>query len=247
MANDYFSLGFGFSCPEYLLCFTNAHSEAVEFKTTKHGPYGHLPIGSEIELWYYGDEQYLDPLSAELWYRSGRTLQLTDCQWLSYYENHTSIMLLNGFLDSAGFPLNIDIVNGCEFFDCTESGLDDENCEIDVTLFARKITVYKNETSFDSEDLSGMGAESCIPIGTFPVDDNEDFQPSATVLLNGVVRSVHHLINPATELTYWNVTLDCCGIPFNAVIADDLVDNEIEIGNVIAGYYWLSGKLLKNQ
>lgn len=247
MANDYFSLGFGFSCPEDLLCFTNAHSEAVEFKTTKHGPYGHLPIGSEIELWYYGDEQYLDPLSAELWYRSGRTLQLTDCQWLSYYENHTSIMLLNGFLDSAGFPLNIDIVNGCEFLDCTESGLDGENCEIDVTLFARKITVYKNETSFDSEDLSGMGAESCIPIGTFPVDDNEDFQPSATVLLNGVVRSVHHLINPATELTYWNVTLDCCGIPFNAVIADDLVENEIEIGNVIAGYYWLSGKLLKNQ
>lgn len=59
MANDYSSLGFGFTCPEDLLCFTNAHSEAVEFKTTKQGPYGYLQIGPKIELWYYGDESYL--------------------------------------------------------------------------------------------------------------------------------------------------------------------------------------------
>lgn len=247
MANDYSSLGFCFTKPEDVLHFTNEHSDEVESRLTKHGTYGLIRVGPKIELWFYGNGEYLDPLSVELWHCSGRSQQLTDCEWLYFGENHVGAFLLNGFLDNTGFPLNVDIVNGCEFSDCTDFGMVGKSCEVDFTLFARRITVYVNEDTFDAENFGGMAAESCIPCGAFPVDGDNDFEPSATALLNGVVRSAHHLANPATGLSYWCVTLDCMGTQFDAVIADDLVETEIETGNVIAGYYWLSGKLLRRQ
>jgi len=248
MANDYSDIGLCINSREELIDYAYANADRTEFRKTERGEYGRLDISNELELWYYGDENGVEPLSMEMCFNSGHTMRLSDFSWISFPEDRTDSVLLNGLLDEGetGFYTNVEIVNACEFIGGSEETLSDDACELDLTLFARDFEVFGSEEEYYNAHTSGMASESCIPYGAFPLPGMEEgFEPAATVMLNGTVISAERLTNPETGLKFWYVLLACMGMEFSMVAADELIENELIPGNVVKGSYWVSGKLLR--
>ncbi len=245
MANDYSTVGLRINCIEDLYEFANRWMDKASFATTEHGEFAILKMGDKIELWIYGDENGVYPEASELVYKTMHYWENIECRWIDYPEGRNDSGMMECWIKGGEeeFPLCIDVEDAFTVEKKDENGNEINRCVIDFALFARDINIFKDEDDYlNSGKRSIMAPESCIPCGTFsPKENDENFKPNATAMINGIVQTAVKLENPLTGGKFWEVEINCLGYKFVAVIAEELVQDEIAPGNVIAGVYWLSG------
>lgn len=247
MVNDYSCIGLNIPTDDDLYDFATDMAEQTEFRQSTHGPYAVLQGGSRIELWYYGDKNGVDPYSIELYHRSPITVIGSECGWVRLPEDNMGSGLLYVFLNDGDiqFPLNVEIVDAFLYEEPFLNLDDSAKCKLNLTLFARSMDVSENDAKYYEERNGGKGlaAEGCIPCGTFPLEGQEDdFVPTATALLNGTVIEAEQLENPLTGILYWSFILKCLGHTFSAVAPLEFAKKLCK-GNIVRGYYWVSGKI----
>ncbi|MGC4082208.1 MAG: hypothetical protein QM736_08915 [Vicinamibacterales bacterium] len=71
--------------------------------------------------------------------------------------------------------------------------------------------------------------------------------PESHALISGVVVDAARQHNAVTGEPFWWALVDTLGGTFDVVINPELLDTPIEPGNVLSGWFWLSGRLRTGQ
>ena len=67
--------------------------------------------------------------------------------------------------------------------------------------------------------------------------------PESHALIAGHVIEAAERRNAVTGQPFWWVLVDTVGGTFDVVIAPALLSDPVQAGNVVAGWFWLSGRL----
>jgi hypothetical protein len=118
--------------------------------------------------------------------------------------------------------------------------------EAQVAAFAQQLTVHPSEAAYgaaQAEQGLAFGARSFIPSGLISPSGEPVVPPEAHALIAGVVIEAAERRNAITGRPFWWALLDTVGGTFDVVIDPDLLDGPIASGQVLAGWFWLSGRL----
>lgn len=115
-----------------------------------------------------------------------------------------------------------------------------------VAAFAQQVSVYE---SADAHALSpdaqaGGASRSFIPSGLISPAGEPVIPPESHALIAGHVLEAAPRVNAVTGARYWWALLDTVGGTFDVVIDPALLPAPPRAGNVISGWFWLSGRLL---
>lgn len=243
MRTDYDNIGIHFEEDEDILKFARDNSPKMKYGRTEYGDFAVLPIGKKIEVWYYGDQEHLYPYSMDMFHKEPQPLRGVEAEWVNVPEGNDSALLNIVMCDGEiPIPLNIEIIDAFLWRN-REIPSKNDVTSIETTWYAKQFEVIKK--GFEPEPRSeGMAPESLIPCGTFTVRDNdENWEPSATALMNGLVEEATLRHNKLTGNKYWHLKVRCLGYTFFVVVAKEFTDETIEPGDHIEGGYWISGKL----
>lgn len=117
-----------------------------------------------------------------------------------------------------------------------------------LTLFAEDVNLYADRQAFYQSQNDGLryAGESFIPMGMF-TDENdendENTKPTAQVLVGGTVLKSELRTNQFTQNQFYWCLLQTYGANYEAVYPLDMFDKMPEVGNVVFGQYWLTGRL----
>ena len=231
MADDYSDIGFqihdeaDFSAlhtayPELLTRRKNMYGEAVELFS---------PDG-RAELWYYENEDGAFGDYAEPGYRSGHSTEVMPQAWLpgAMLEVETGVCRMTVAVPGA-FLKPLELGNPCP---------------MELTLFARNLAVYENADDFMIKRKGSTAPESIIPFGSFSLSGKEEeFEPDAVADVSGVVTEVTLRENPVHHGQYYEIGLSCLGIDFTVVADAELLPTPPQVGNILKGVYWVSGRM----
>ncbi len=131
-------------------------------------------------------------------------------------------------------PLNIFIDNFSEHQDMKE-GL----CRIDIQGVGSGIDVFSTPEEYKASE-SMMAEISLIPMGTFALPDDENWEPSPYIYFSGIVEEV--IMNYDAE----DDDANCCLRIKTLDITLDLyirTEKHIEAGHIVRGTAWLYGDI----
>lgn len=137
-------------------------------------------------------------------------------------------------------------------FDCPDAATHLQ-LELPVTLvaqvaaFAQQVTVYPSREAYDASQAAqglSFGSRSFIPSGLFSPMGEPVNPPEAHALFAGHVVEAEPRQNWITEAPYWWALVETLGGTFDVVIDPALVSDAPRAGNVLSGWFWLSGRLL---
>lgn len=116
-----------------------------------------------------------------------------------------------------------------------------------VAAFAQQVSVYESASAYaQSAAADGMDGvpQSFIPSGLIsPAGEPRD-PPEPHALIAGYVREAAVRVNAVTGIEYWWALVETIGGTFDVVIDPELLPGPPRAGNVLAGWFWLSGRLL---
>lgn len=234
MADDYSNIGFrigdeaDFSTlhtahPKLITRLKNVYGETVE----RFSPDG------RAELWYYENGDGICGDYAEPGYHSGRSMEVIPQNWLpgAVLEVETAICPLTVAVPSAFLaPLELN-----------------KPCNMELTLFARNLEVYENADTFMEKHKGSTAPESIIPYGSFSLPEKEEeFAPDAVAEVSGVIMEAALQENPVHHGQYYEIGLSCLGMNFTVVANADLLPEPPQVGNILHGFYWVSGRITDN-
>lgn len=104
--------------------------------------------------------------------------------------------------------------------------------------------VYQDEDAYmEGKEQPCLGAESVIPAGLFPVNDDKDFIPAPQIILNGrVTETFENPIQYGFSEGDILFSISCLGNEFNVVLKAEIADGLIiKKGNIVSGVYWVQG------
>ncbi len=116
-----------------------------------------------------------------------------------------------------------------------------------IAAFAQQVTVYPSAAAYQAaQTAQGLAfpEQSFIPSGLFTPDGEPINPPEAHALLSGHVIEADARQNAITGTPYWWALVDSLGGTFDVVIDADLLPEAPRAGNVLSGWFWLSGRLL---
>ena len=133
-------------------------------------------------------------------------------------------------------PLNI-LIDNADLFD----DLKDGHCDIEVYGVTETLNVFSSEEAYYGSGTH-LAEPSLIPIGTFPLNGNEDtFEPSADIIFSGKVLGVK--LYPCSEEDAPNCCLriETIGFEFCLYLR---YEGEVHEGDLVWGRAWLYGELI---
>lgn len=115
-----------------------------------------------------------------------------------------------------------------------------------ITGFAHELSAYRNDDEFDKAQASipKFAAESFIPTGLFNTKGNDDDQQQSMAIFTGHVIDTKKIINPITNLEFLWIKITTLGGEYDIVADPQIVNEEIVIGGVVSGTFWLSGNII---
>ena len=115
-----------------------------------------------------------------------------------------------------------------------------------IAAFAQQVTVYANEAAYDAaREAQGLNftSRSFIPSGLLsPAGDPID-PPEPHALFVGHVVEAEERRNSVTGNRFWWALVDTLGGTFDVVIDPELLPDPPRAGNVLSGWFWLSGRI----
>ena len=118
--------------------------------------------------------------------------------------------------------------------------------EAQVAAFAQQVSLFESPAAHDaSQAAQGLtsSSQSFIPSGLFSPSGEPVTPPEAHALIAGHVLEAAERRNSITGTAYWWALIETVGGTFDAVIDPELLSTEPRPGNVVSGWFWLSGRL----
>jgi hypothetical protein len=115
-----------------------------------------------------------------------------------------------------------------------------------IAAFAQTISVYESRAVYDAAQAAqglSFPSKSFIPSGLISPSGEPVTPPESHALIAGEVLEAEERQNAVTGQTFWWALVDTVGGTFDVVIDPALVHLPIDAGNVISGWFWLSGRL----
>jgi hypothetical protein len=115
-----------------------------------------------------------------------------------------------------------------------------------IAAFAQQITVYTSPPAYDAAQAAQrlpFGSRSFIPSGLISPSGEPVTPPESHALIAGQVIEAAERRNAVTGQPFWWALIDTIGGTFDVVIDPSLLAEPVEAGNVVAGWFWLSGRL----
>ncbi len=137
-------------------------------------------------------------------------------------------------------------------FDCPDAATH-LDLQLPVTLtaqmaaFAQQVSLYPSADVYaSSQAAQGMStpSRSFIPSGLVSPAGEPLNPPEPHALIAGHVLEASQQVNAVSGLPYWWALVDTVGGTFDVVIDPELLPDAPHAGNVLAGWFWLSGRLL---
>lgn len=136
-------------------------------------------------------------------------------------------------------------------FDCPDAAVH-ESMALPVTVtaqiaaFAQQLTVHPSEADYQaSQAAQGLSFESrsFIPSGLISPSGEPVTPPESHALISGHVLEAEERQNAVTGEPFWWALMDTVGGTFDLVIDPSLLTSPVLKGNVVSGWFWLSGRL----
>jgi hypothetical protein len=136
-------------------------------------------------------------------------------------------------------------------FDCPDAAVH-ENVELPVVTvaqiaaFAQQLSVYDSPSAYDAAAAAEglpFPSRSFIPSGLVSPSGEPVTPPESHALMAGHVVEAAERRNSVTGEPFWWALLDSVGGAFDVVIDPSLITAPIRAGNVLSGWFWLSGRL----
>ena len=115
-----------------------------------------------------------------------------------------------------------------------------------IAAFAQQLTVHESETAYLADQVAqGLSFESrsFIPSGLISPSGEPVTPPESHALFTGHVVEAEERMNAVTGESYWWALVDTQGGTFDVVIDPTLLSKPVRAGNVVSGWFWLSGRL----
>ena len=121
-------------------------------------------------------------------------------------------------------PMTVEVYDSMPALNSTVDG--------NIILYAfSDYRVYDNETDYYAKSNNSMSHQSIIPMGYFPIDQQENFEKSSVNYIIGSVISVEE-----SDGNYL-VELECCDMIFYAIYKSQY-GKKPSVGNIISSRYW---------
>jgi hypothetical protein len=116
-----------------------------------------------------------------------------------------------------------------------------------LAAFAQQLSLYESAAAHEAAQAAEGGhtpSRSFIPSGLISPHGVPLSPPEPHALIAGHVLEAAARVNAVSGLPYWWALLDTVGGTFDVVIDPGLLAEPPRTGNVLAGWFWLSGRLL---
>jgi hypothetical protein len=116
-----------------------------------------------------------------------------------------------------------------------------------VAAFAQQVSLYESARAYASSPAAeGSRGESrsFIPSGLISPAGEPVIPPESHALIAGLVLEAAPRVNAVSGAQYWWALVDTLGGTFDVVIDPALLPDEPRAGNVVSGWFWLSGRLV---
>ncbi len=248
MPSQFSSIGFSVSSGEDLAALASLVAERADTIDASGGQYLKWAPPSGEQLWLQvkrnGDALGMNPHFA------GKSSVPVALEARVSRDAHT---VLDGtFLAWANPPA--DASEGGEYpfaFDCpdaaTHEGLSlPARMTAQIAAFAQQLEVHASATAYESAQAAqglAFAARSFIPSGLISPAGEPVTPPESHALIAGLVIEAGERHNTVTGAPFWWALLDTVGGTFDVVIDPVLLTSPVRAGNVLSGWFWLSGRL----
>jgi hypothetical protein len=117
-----------------------------------------------------------------------------------------------------------------------------------VAAFAQQVSLYESARAFESSPASdGAASRSFIPSGLISPSGEPVVPPESHALIAGHVLEASPRVNAVSGTHYWWALVETVGGTFDVVIDPALLPDQPRAGNVLSGWFWLSGRLLTGE
>ena len=156
------------------------------------------------------------------------------------------------FLAWANPPAGADTGGDYPFaFDCPDAATHEALelpavVDAQVAAFAQQLTVHASKAAYEaSQSAQGLAfpSRSFIPSGLLSPSGEPVSPPESHALISGHVVEASERRNSVTGEPFWWALLDTVGGTFDVVIDPSLLDAPVQPGQVLSGWFWLSGRL----
>jgi hypothetical protein len=243
--SQFSSLGFQISSGEDLAALATRAAERADTIDAAEGQYLKWAPPSGEQLWLQvtrnGDAMGMNPHFA------GRSQVRVTLEARIARKNHTA--LDGAFLAWANPPADGSAGGDYPFaFDCPDAATH-ADLELPVTVvaqiaaFAQQVTVYPSEAAcLEAADGAGFGSRAFIPSGLVSPSGEPMTPPESHALISGVVVETGDRWNSMTGDRFLWTLVESIGGTFDVVMDPGLVTSPIRAGNVVSGWFWLSGR-----
>jgi hypothetical protein len=140
-------------------------------------------------------------------------------------------------------------------FDCPDAAVHLElalpvTVTAQIAAFAQQATLYPSPDAFAAAQAAEgmtMASRSFIPSGLFSPNGEPVAPPEPHALIAGHVLDADARTNAVSGTTYWWALVETLGGTFDVVLDPDLLPEPPRRGNVLSGWFWLSGRLLVDE
>jgi hypothetical protein len=246
--SQFSAIGFTVSSAEDLAALASRVAERADTIDANGGQYLKWAPASGEQLWLQvkrnGDAMGMNP------HFEGKSSVVVGVEARVVRATHTP---LDGtFLAWANPPAGAVAGGDYPFaFDCPDAATHDAlilpaRVNAQIAAFAQQITVYASPPAYDAAQATQRlppGARSFIPSGIVSASGEPVIPPESHALIAGPVLEAAERRNAITGQPFWWALVDSVGGTFDVVIDPSLLAVPVYAGNVIAGWFWLSGRL----
>ena len=248
MPRQFSTIGFNITSAEDLAALASRVSEDAERISTPPGEYLRWTSPSGEQLWlqvtHEGDAMGMNPHFA------GKSSIRVAVEARVVRPSHTP---LDGTFLAWANPSG-NAASGGDYplvFDCPDAATHLElplpsTVMAQVAAFAQQVSVFPSAAAYvSSQAAQGVHSpsRSFIPSGLMSPDGTPRDPPEPHALIAGHVLEAATRVNSISGMAYWWALVETVGGTFDAVIDPDLLADAPRAGNVVAGWFWLSGRL----
>ncbi len=251
MPSQFSSIGFHVSSGEDLAALASSVADRADTIDAPAGQYLRWAPPSGEQLWLQvkrsGDAMGMNP------HFEGKSVVRGTLEARVVRKTHTP---LDGtFLAWANPPADGSAGGEYPFaFDCPDATTHDRlelpaTVTLQVAAFAQRMTVHDTEAAYHAEQaLQGTSFESrsFIPSGLVSPSGEPVTPPESHALIAGHVVEAQERRNSLSGEPYWWALVETLGGTFDVVSDPALLSGPIHTGNVISGWFWLSGRVRQN-
>ena len=118
--------------------------------------------------------------------------------------------------------------------------------QVQLAAFAHELQLFVDEEAYQqaqaAEEGPSFATEFFIPSGSFAVEEGN--VATSMGIFGGRVLAVNRVTNPHTGQDFYHARVKTLGGEFDVVADPELVTQEIKVGSILSGSFWLTGKLI---